>query len=185
MGDGGAITTNDPNIAERIRVLSNYGSREKYVHEMQGFNSRLDSLQAAILRVKLAHLEEWNLRRKAIATIYTSLLSAVFTSKNHESKTPLVLPHVPDWADPVWHLYVVQHPKRDAIQNNLNKVGIGTLIHYPIPPHLQKAYINSGWLQGQFPLAEQISKKCLSLPIGPHLNEISAAAVVNALIAAV
>ncbi len=185
MGDGGAVTTNDADIAERIRVLRNYGSRRKYVHELMGFNSRLDSLQAAILRVKLEYLEEWNLRRKAIAETYTSLLGEVITRKNSEAKMSLVLPHVPTWADPVWHLYVVQHPNRDAIQNKLNEDGIGTLVHYPISPHLQKAYANAGWFQGQFPLAEQMSKSILSLPMGPHLHEKSATAVVNALIEAI
>jgi dTDP-4-amino-4,6-dideoxygalactose transaminase len=170
MGDGGAVTTNDPQLAERIQVLRNYGSRVKYVNEVQGYNSRLDPLQAAILRVKLSHLDEWNARRKAIAARYTFELTAVIACEARQSTTPLVLPDVPDWADPVWHLFVVQHPQRDALQKSLNDAGVGTLIHYPIPPHLQQAYASAGYVQGQFPIAEQIANRCVSLPIGPHLN---------------
>ena len=130
MGDGGAVTTNDPQLADRLRVLRNYGSRVKYVNEVQGYNSRLDPLQAAILRVKLAHLDEWNARRRAIAARYQRGLAGC----------GLTLPHVPEWAEPVWHLYVVQHPQRDALQQALTDAGVGTLIHYPIPPHRQQAY---------------------------------------------
>jgi len=175
MGDGGAVTTNDAQLADRIRVLRNYGSRVKYVNEVQGTNSRLDPLQAAILRVKLAHLDEWNARRKAIAARYTAQLtsviafSAVIASEARQSMPPLILPHVPEWADPVWHLYVVQHPQRDALQKQLEAASIGTLIHYPIPPHLQHAYAAAGFLSGRFPRAEQIANQCLSLPMGPHL----------------
>jgi dTDP-4-amino-4,6-dideoxygalactose transaminase len=169
MGDGGAVTTNDAKLAERIRVLRNYGSRVKYVNEVQGYNSRLDPLQAAVLRVKLAHLDEWNTRRKAIATIYTAELGRVISSETRQSKPPLVLPFVPDWAEPVWHLYVVQHSQRNALMKHMGDAGIGTLIHYPIPPHLQNAYAPAGYVSGQFPIAEQIANQCLSLPMGPHL----------------
>lgn len=158
MGDGGAVTTNDPQLADRISVLRNYGSRVKYVNEVQGYNSRLDPLQAAILRVKLAHLDEWNARRSAIAACYQQGLA----------DCDLTLPHVADWAEPAWHLYVVQHPERDALQKQLADVGVGTLIHYPIPPHLQQAYASAGYMRGQFPVAEKIADQCLSLPIGPH-----------------
>lgn len=159
MGDGGAVTTNDAQLADRIRVLRNYGSRVKYVNEVQGYNSRLDPLQAAILRVKLAHLDEWNARRSVIAERYQLGLA----------ECGLTLPHVPDWAEPAWHLNVVQHPERDALQKQLGDAGVGTLIHYPIPPHLQQAYASAGYVQGQFPIAEKIANQCLSLPIGPHL----------------
>lgn len=161
MGDGGAVTTNDAQLAERIRVLRNYGSRVKYVNEVQGYNSRLDPLQAAILRVKLAHLDEWNERRRAIAEHYTRGLAGC----------GLTLPQVPEWAEPVWHLYVVRHPQRDALQQALNDAGVGTLIHYPIPPHRQQAYAEAGWGQGAFPLAERMADAVLSLPIGPHLPD--------------
>lgn len=160
MGDGGAVTTNDAQLADRIRVLRNYGSRVKYVNEVQGYNSRLDPLQAAILRVKLAHLDEWNARRSAIAERYHPGLAGC----------SLVLPHVPEWAEPVWHLYVVQHPQRDALQKALTDKGVGSLIHYPIPPHLQQAYSTAGWGRGVFPLAERMADQVLSLPIGPHLQ---------------
>jgi dTDP-4-amino-4,6-dideoxygalactose transaminase len=168
MGDGGAVTTNDAQIADRIRVLRNYGSRVKYVNEVQGYNSRLDPLQAAILRVKLPHLDAWNARRKAVAA-----RCRVVIAREARQSIPLTitLPHVPDWADPAWHLYVVQHPHRDALQKHLTGAGVGTLIHYPIPPHLQQAYAAAGYALGQFPVAEEIANQCLSLPIGPHLQD--------------
>lgn len=160
MGDGGAVTTNDAQIAERIRVLGNYGSRVKYVNEVQGYNSRLDPLQAAILRVKLAHLDEWNARRSAIAQRYQQDLAGCGLS----------LPQVPDWAEPVWHLYVVRHPQRDLLQQALTDAGVGTLIHYPIPPHRQQAYAPAGWEQGSLQIAERLAAEVLSLPMGPHLK---------------
>ena len=170
MGDGGAVTTNDAQLADRIRVLRNYGSRVKYVNEVQGYNSRLDPLQAAILRVKLAHLDEWNARRSAIAARYQQGLAGC----------GLTLPHVPEWAEPVWHLYVVQHPQRDALQNQLGEAGIGTLIHYPIAPHRQQAYAQAGLAQGAFPMAERMADQVLSLPIGPHLKAEQVAVVIGA-----
>ena len=175
MGDGGAVSTNDAQLADRIRVLRNYGSRVKYVNEVQGYNSRLDPLQAAILRVKLAYLDEWNARRSDIAARYQTSLA----------DCGLTLPYVPDWAEPAWHLYVVQHPQRDALQKALAEVGVGTLIHYPIPPHLQQAYALDGYVQSQFPQAEQIANHGLSLPIGPQLESAGVAAVITALKAAV
>jgi dTDP-4-amino-4,6-dideoxygalactose transaminase len=170
MGDGGAVTTNDSQIADRIRVLRNYGSRVKYVNEVQGYNSRLDPLQAAILRVKLRHLDEWNARRSAVARQYQQGLAG----------GSLTLPHVPNWADPVWHLYVVQHPQRDTLQNALATAGVDTLIHYPIPPHLQQAYALADWGLRTFPLAEHMAKKVLSLPMGPHLGTEQVASVIDA-----
>ena len=171
-GDGGAITTDDAEIAERIRVLRNYGSRVKYVNDVRGFNSRLDPLQAAALRVKLKALDTWNSRRAAIAIRYQTEL------KN----TGLPLPYVPDWAESAWHLYVVQHPQRDALQKQLGDAGIGSLIHYPIPPHLQQAYSTTCFVKGQFPLAEQIANRCISLPIGPHLKNEEVMRVVHCLL---
>lgn len=160
LGDGGAVTTNDPDIADRIRVLRNYGSRVKYVNEVKGYNSRLDPIQAAVLRVKICYLDEWNGRRKAIAQQYaTALVQSV-----------LVLPYVPDWAEPAWHLYVVRHPNRDQLQKHLADTGIGTVIHYPIPPHKQIAYRSAGWFQEAFPLTTKFAGEVLSLPIGPHLS---------------
>jgi dTDP-4-amino-4,6-dideoxygalactose transaminase len=160
FGDGGAITTDDAEIAERIRVLRNYGSRVKYVNDVRGFNSRLDPIQAAALRVKLKVLDAWNARRAEIASRYQTALANV----------GLTLPFVPEWAEPAWHLYVVQHPQRDALQKKLGEAGIGTLIHYPIPPHLQQAYASAGYVKGQFPIAEQMANQLLSLPMGTHLQ---------------
>jgi dTDP-4-amino-4,6-dideoxygalactose transaminase len=171
IGDGGAITTNDAELAERIRVLRNYGSRVKYVNDVRGFNSRLDPLHAVALRAKLKVLDNWNARRTAIAGCYTTDLA----------NSGLIVPFVPEWAEPVWHLYVIQHPQRDALQKRLHEQGIGTLIHYPTPPHLQTAYAELGFVKGDFPIAEQIHRKVLSLPIGPHLNKDSVEATLNTL----
>jgi dTDP-4-amino-4,6-dideoxygalactose transaminase len=171
LGDAGAITTNNAAIADRVRVLRNYGSRVKYVHESQGFNSRLDPVQATALRVKLNVLEEWNTRRAHIAARYTAELQ----------ETSLILPAVPSWAQPVWHLYVVQHPRRDLLQESLKEAGIGTLIHYPIPPHLQQAYAMAGFSTGQYPIAERMANQLLSLPLGPHLEDAGVDAVIVAI----
>jgi dTDP-4-amino-4,6-dideoxygalactose transaminase len=159
LGDGGAITTNDDELAHKIRVLRNYGSQVKYHNEVKGYNSRLDELQAAFLRVKLRKLSEWNARRKVIAAEYLKNINNL----------NLVLPYVPEWADPVWHLFVVRTKDREQLQQQLNATKIGTVIHYPIPPHLQSAYSELGFKQGAFPIAEVIHNEVLSLPIGPHL----------------
>ena len=169
MGDGGAVTTNDPHIADRLRVLRNYGSRVKYVNEVQGYNSRLDPLQAAILSVKLGYLDEWNARRAAIAKRYSQEIA----------NCSLVLPFCPEWAEPVWHLYVVQHPRRDVLQKALADAGIATLIHYPIPPHLQLAYTALSYKQGDLPITESIHENVLSLPIGPAMSEHDVAQVIK------
>ena len=169
LGDGGAVTTNNQDIARRIGVLRNYGSRQKYVNEVRGFNSRLDPLQAAILTVKLKYLDRWNDRRKNIARQYLGEI------KNKE----LILPFVPEWADPVWHLFVVRHQRRDNFQNYLSKAGVSTLIHYPIPPHQQKAYSDFSWNTESYPLATLMANELLSLPIGPHLNVLDAQYVVE------
>lgn len=160
LGDGGAVTTNDPVLAERIRMLGNYGSRTKYRNELQGFNSRLDEMQAAFLREKLLRLDEWNARRARIAAIYQERLR----------DSALRSPVVPPWAEPVWHLYVVRSKQRDALQSHLAACGIGSLVHYPIPPHLQGAYATDGWRDGDWPLSERMHREVLSLPMGPHLS---------------
>lgn len=161
FGDAGAVTTDDDSLADRVRVLRNYGSRVKYHNEVKGFNSRLDPLQAAFLRVKLTRLDEWNSRRKALVGRYLEALADV---------PDLILPYVPKWADPSWHLFVVRHPERDALQKHLTENGIGTLIHYPIPPHLSDAYREMGYREGDFPITEAIHRTVLSLPMGPHLR---------------
>ncbi len=153
LGDGGAITTNDDELAKRIRILRNYGSEKKYFNEVKGFNSRLDEMQAAFLRVKLRHLDEDNNKRKEIAKNYMENI----INEN------IVLPYVPEWADPVWHLFVIRSTKRDDLQKYLSENNIQTMIHYPIPPHKQKAYSNMNNLS--FPISEQIHEEVLSLPI--------------------
>lgn len=174
IGDGGAVTTNDAELAEKIRVLGNYGSRVKYHNEVKGYNSRLDELQAAFLREKLKKLDEWNGRRKKVAAEY-------LTGMCHCN---IVLPHVPDWADPVWHLFVVRSTHRDQLQKKLSEAGISTMIHYPIPPHLQGAYSELGYDAGSFSIAEQIHREVLSLPMGPHLDGEISSVVIAALKAA-
>lgn len=170
LGDGGAVTTDDPELADRIRVLRNYGSRVKYVNEVQGYNSRLDPIQAAVLRVKLKHLDAWNARRAALADQYLRGLA----------DTGLVLPFVPDWADPVWHLFVVRHRQRDALQQHLTDARIDSLIHYPIPPHKQDAYATAGWSSDAFPLASRMADEVLSLPMGPQLMSEMVGKVIHA-----
>jgi dTDP-4-amino-4,6-dideoxygalactose transaminase len=161
FGDAGAIVTNDKELANRIRMLRNYGSSDKYVHDIKGFNSRLDSLQAAFLRVKLKHLDKWNNRRRQVAEYYLETLADF---------PELILPYVPGWAKPVWHQFVVRHSLRDELIKHLTKEGIDTLIHYPVPPHLSKAYAERGCQWGDFPIAEDLANSILSLPIGPHLE---------------
>ena len=162
LGDAGAVVTNDAKLADKVRVLGNYGSRVKYFNETKGFNSRLDEMQAGMLRVKLRKLDEWNDRRKCVAEFYSQALEGV---------SNLALPHVPVWADPVWHLFVVRHAERDRLQQHLGAAGVGTLIHYPCPPHLQAAYSELGFASGAFPRTEQMANEVLSLPMGPHLTE--------------
>ncbi|TDE33637.1 DegT/DnrJ/EryC1/StrS family aminotransferase [Antarcticimicrobium sediminis] len=160
LGDAGAITTNDAALAERVALLRNYGSKQKYVNETAGVNSRIDPLQAAVLRVKLTMLDAWTDRRRAVAAAYAEGLK----------ETGLIMPHVPDWAEPVWHLYVVRAPDREALQARLTKAGIGTLIHYPIPPHMQTAYAALGIAPDALPLARELAGDVLSLPMGPQLK---------------
>jgi dTDP-4-amino-4,6-dideoxygalactose transaminase len=166
FGDGGAVTTDDAQLAERLRVLRNYGSRIKYVNLERGFNSRLDEMQAAFLRVKLARLDAWNEHRRMLAARYQDKLSGI---------PGLGLPRAPQWAEPVWHLYVVRildgKARRAELMAALDKAGIGSLIHYPIPPHLQQAYADLGLPEGSFPLAEKLADTVLSLPMGAHMPE--------------
>lgn len=169
FGDAGAVTTNDRTIADKLRVLRNYGSRQKYVHEIVGYNSRLDEIQAAVLRVKLRHLDSWNARRARQAARYNAKLPQA-----------LVRPAVPEGSDPVWHLYVVRTARRDDLQASLRKAGVDTLIHYPIPPHQQEAYRGFQVPPGGFPIAEEIAGTALSLPIGPHLGDDQQSRVIEA-----
>lgn len=161
LGDAGAITTNDAAIAERIAMLRNYGSKIKYYNEEQGYNSRLDEAQAGFLSVKLPYLDAQNQERRKIATLYNELLAGVGDT---------VLPHVAEGATSVWHIYPLRTTHREKLQAYLHEKGIGTLIHYPVPPHLQKAYRGLGYQKGDFPLAEEIAATELSLPIYPNLS---------------
>jgi Predicted pyridoxal phosphate-dependent enzyme apparently involved in regulation of cell wall biogenesis len=171
MGDAGAVTTSRADLAERLKALRNYGSHQKYVNDERGVNSRLDPIQAAVLRVKLTRLEEWTTRRRAIAAIYSAGLK----------ESGYILPHVPEWADPAWHLYVLRSRDRDEVQQQLSTAGIGTLVHYPIPPHMQVAYADLGIAPQSLPLARQLAAEVLSLPMGPHLSPEDAHRVVEAL----
>ncbi len=173
IGDAGAITTNDADLADKLRVLRNYGSRIKYYNDVKGYNSRLDPLQAAFLRVKLRHLDDWNERRRAIAKQFCIGLAGV---------PDLVLPYVPAWAGPVWHVFAIRHPQRDALQRHLQAAGVGTLIHYPVPPHLASAYQDFAWTKGSFPITEQVAETVLSLPIGPHLDTSACEEVIEQIV---
>jgi dTDP-4-amino-4,6-dideoxygalactose transaminase len=176
VGDGGAITTSDRELADAIRVYRNYGSCIKYHHDVIGFNSRLDELQAAFLRAKLPALDAANERRANIAAFYTEQLKEI---------PGIVVPQVPDWANPVWHLYVIRHKRRDELAKRLAHAGVGTMIHYPVPPHCQPAYAGLGYNNGSFPLAETIHREVLSLPLGPTITLQQAAMVVEAIRSAV
>lgn len=172
VGDAGAVTTNDHELAVRIKVLRNYGSQIKYQNEVVGFNSRLDELQAALLRVKLTKLDKWNELRRIAARSYIQHLATI---------TNLTLPFVPEWAEPVWHLFVVRQGRRDELQKALTQAGIGTMIHYPIPPHLQPAYSVLGFKKGDFPISESIHSSIISLPMWPGITEDSVATVCSTL----
>jgi dTDP-4-amino-4,6-dideoxygalactose transaminase len=169
FGDGGAVTTNDAGLAERLKQLRNYGSSEKYINGERGVNSRLDELQAAFLRVKLSRLPEWNERRVAVAKGYERALAEL----------PLTLPIEPVGRESGWHLYVVRAPTRDELQEWLRNDGIETLVHYPVPPHLQGAYRDLANRFPPLPRAESLAREILSLPMGPHLGEEGADRVVR------
>ena len=171
FGDAGAITTNNLEIAEKIRCLRNYGSQKKYFNKYIGMNSRLDPIQAAILRVKLKYLEEWNNKRKNIALQYSEGLSS----------TPLILSEIIDNSSSAWHLFVIRSEFRKKLIKKLDNQGINSLIHYPVPPHLQEAYYPQKNSFGKLPLAELLANQVLSLPIGPHQSENETEKVISAL----
>ncbi len=162
MGDGGAVTTNDKALADRLYGLRNFGSVQKFYNEEAGINSRLDELQAAALCIKLEHLDAWNTQRREIATYYQQHLNEV---------GDLRLLQVTNGAQPVYHQYVIFSSQRDALQKHLTGLGIGTHLHYPVPPHLQKAYSGLGYKKGDFPITEEMADTCLSLPIYPGVTE--------------
>jgi dTDP-4-amino-4,6-dideoxygalactose transaminase len=170
FGDAGSVTTNDEDLADRIRMFRNYGSRTKYFNDVQGYNSRLDPLQAAFLRVKLRYLDDWNSRRSKVAQGYLDTLSEFDL---------ITLPFVIKEVQPCWHQFTIRNELRDQLCQFLEKNGIGTLIHYPVPPHLSGAYCAGGWKHGDFPIAESIAESILSLPMGPHLSRQSQETVIE------
>jgi dTDP-4-amino-4,6-dideoxygalactose transaminase len=171
LGDAGAITTQDAALAEQLRRLRSYGATHKNHHELPGYNSRLDELQAAVLRVKLRHLPTWTQQRRQLATWYTAYLADI---------PSLQVPAVASGAAPVWHLYVVHTARRDALRQHLAAQGIETLVHYPVPPHSQPAYAPLGWPAGALPIAEALAATCLSLPLWPGMTENMVAIVARA-----
>jgi len=174
FGDAGGITTNSSELADRIRVMRNYGSKQKYVNEVRGVNSRLDPLQAAVLRTKLRYLDIWTERRRSTAAAFARGLK----------DSAVVLPATPEWADPAWHLFVIRSDERDALRRRLAADGVGTLIHYPIPPHMQFAYRELGFSEQGLPMAKRLSDEVLSLPMGPQLSGPDVDRVIDAVRAA-
>jgi dTDP-4-amino-4,6-dideoxygalactose transaminase len=173
LGDAGAVTTNNEILAKKIETLRNYGSQKKYYNEVLGYNNRLDELQAAFLSIKLKYIDSWTQERREIAKFYNENLNGI---------DDLILPYVANGATHSYHLYVIRTSKRDELKTFLEENGIGTMIHYPIPPHLQEAYKFLGYKKGDFPIAEEISESCLSLPIWPGMSENEVSLVLNQII---
>ena len=173
-GDGGAIVTNDAALATQLRSMRNYGQQSKYVHCTKGFNRRLDTLQAAVLRVKLRHLDHWNAMRDHHARSYGELLF----------RSSVMLPHVLGYTRSAWHLYVIRSPFRDSIKAHLESRGIATGLHYPTPIHLQAAYADAGYRKGEFPVSERLANEVLSLPMYAELDQSSLERITEAVISA-
>lgn len=161
-GEAGAVTTNDPDLAAKVKMLRDHGQARKYYHEIEGYNGRLDAIQAGILHVKLSHLAKWNAQRRERATQYKRLLAGAAGA--------VVLPCEPSWSRAVYHLYVVRTDNREGMLNHLAKAGIGTGIHYPVPLHAQNAYRHLKYAPGDFPVAEKVARQVVSLPMYPQLN---------------
>jgi dTDP-4-amino-4,6-dideoxygalactose transaminase len=161
-GEAGAITTNDPEIARKVRVLRDHGQAQKYYHDVEGYNGRLDAIQAGLLQVKLRHLANWNEKRRQCAKRYQELFGS--------AEQAIRLPHEPSWSKSVYHLYVIRVENREELQKHLGKANIGTGIHYPIPLHLQKAYTSLGYKPGDFPVSEKVAGEIVSLPMFPGLG---------------
>jgi len=173
-GEGGAVTTDDEELAKKIRMIRDHGQAKKYYHDMEGYNGRLDSVQAGILNIKLKHLPNWNQSRRERARKYNELFA--------ELDTNAVMPDEPSWSKGVYHLYVVQVENREAVQSALTNENIGTGIHYPIPLHLQKAYTRLGYQPGELPVSEKAAQRILSLPMYPGISETDQVRVVEALV---
>jgi len=161
-GEAGAIVTNDERLARRCQMLRDHGQSKKYFHDFEGYNGRLDAIQAGFLRVKLRHLSTWNEQRRELANLYTELFA--------DAGGRVVVPHTPPWSRPVYHLYVVRVEDRDRLQGDLAAAGVATGIHYPLPLHLTKAYEALGLRPGDFPVSEQAASQVLSLPMFPGLS---------------
>ena len=159
-GEGGAVTTNDEDIAQKIRMLRDHGQGKKYYHDFEGYNGRLDAIQCGILRIKLKHLSDWNEKRRQNASLYTQ----------HLKLDTVIPPYEPEWTKAVYHLYIIRTQKRDELQKYLSGNGINTGLHYPIPLHLQNAYKRSGLTNGSYPITEKVSNEILSLPMFPNLT---------------
>jgi len=178
-GEGGAVTTNDEQIAHKIRMLRDHGQAKKYYHEFEGYNGRLDAIQTGILRVKLKHLFEWNEKRRQNASLYTQHLnnpapqyrSTAALRTRHSTLNTIITPYEPEWSKAVYHLYIIRTKRRDDLQRYLSENGINTGLHYPIPLHLQAAYSNNGFNEGDFPITEKVAREILSLPMFPQLTE--------------
>lgn len=173
LGDGGAVTTDDDQLAERVRLLRNYGMRDRYRIEAAGVNSRLAEIQAAVLRTKLGRLDAWNQARASLADAYLRAFA---------DQEQISTPRTPPWAEPVWHLFVVNHPQRDACAEALAERQIETLVHYPVLPHLSPPYREEGWAPGSFPVSERLAATTLSLPLYPQLSSGSCEAVAATLL---
>lgn len=169
LGDAGAIVSNNSELDEKMRILRNYGSKIKYTHLIEGYNCRLDEIQAAVLRIKLKHLDQWNNERKKIAGFYLKNIN----------QNKFILPKVDVGSEPVWHVFCVQVENRELTQEKLKKLGVPTLIHYPTPIHLQPAYQNLGHRLGDFPVSESLSSRCLSIPIWPGIDASEVASRIN------
>lgn len=179
-GEGGAVTTDDEAIAQKIRMLRDHGQAQKYYHEFEGYNGRLDAIQCGILRIKLKHLSDWNEKRRQNASLYAQLLTRHTEDssgggdsiRNPQSaiRNSIIPPYEPEWAKAVYHLYIIRTQKRDDLQKYLSENGIGTGLHYPISLHLQNAYKRSGLTNGSYPVTEKVSNEILSLPMFPHLT---------------
>jgi len=169
-GEGGAVTTNDEVIAQKVRMLRDHGQAKKYYHDFEGYNGRLDAVQTGILRVKLRHLSEWNEKRRRSAALYSDLLSEPGTRNSQPATRNIIIPFEPSCSKAVYHLYIVRVQQREKLQAYLNENGIATGLHYPIPLHLQNAYANNGFKEGDFPVTEKVSSEILSLPMFPTLT---------------
>ena len=178
-GEGGAVTTDNQDIAQKIRMLRDHGQAQKYYHEFEGYNGRLDSIQCGILRIKLKHLSNWNEKRRQNASLYSQLLNtaALQHSKTaalkdqHLTLNTVITPYEPEWTKAVYHLYIIRTQKRDELQKYLQEKGISTGLHYPIPLHLQKAYGGLGYVEGDFPITEKVAREIISLPMFPDLTK--------------